>query len=203
MDTLKEGFMGRLSDPFFSRYSVSFLLWNWKTFVVLFSDLAPMAKINLMIEVTSDHGLTGFWGGVLAFVVPGIVSVGYLYLWHPIQMHFKKLLKKHQVEISNAELDETAGLREVQAQITERDGTIKKLNENISSWKKKGDVWQMIHQYAEMVKNGSGDKNLLMNMVIYTKGVEEEAVEGISRHTGLTQNLLNELQRIQTNKGIR
>lgn len=59
LDTINDGLSKRMSDPIISTYSVSFLIWNFKIFIWIFSGHSPDTIITKIEEILSTKSAWG------------------------------------------------------------------------------------------------------------------------------------------------
>ena len=64
----------RLKHPFLGSLSISFILWNWRAFLFATTgDLSPSERIQHIVEVTTDSGVTKQWTFLIEPLIAALI----------------------------------------------------------------------------------------------------------------------------------
>lgn len=106
MDTLKDiwaslssGLKDRTTNPLTVAFVLSWSLWNFKFFVILFGDGTTKEKLST-IEGIYPHTFSTYMGGAL--LLPTATALVYVFLYPYVSEKVIKTYRRHQVRISNA-----------------------------------------------------------------------------------------------------
>ena len=78
MNPIQEALKERLSSPIIGSFFISWVLWNWKIIIFVFSGLEPQIKIDNILSLLSPY---------LSFIYPFLTMLAYVFIL-PIINHY-------------------------------------------------------------------------------------------------------------------
>lgn len=85
-----QGLVERATDPFFSRFFMTFALWNWEVSLAIVGDLEFFEKRDFIKDYYNSHG---FYNVVF---LPSAVAVLLILLWPIVRGFFLQIQQFHK-----------------------------------------------------------------------------------------------------------